>query len=235
MGLGRGLKAFEEAKAASAGFDGEKVEFKWLALTDGQKVKARFMNELDEDSPHYNAKFNTALVASEHTNPDDYKRKIVCTKEETGQCKGCEYYAAETPADREKREGKKSWRPKYRFYINLLIDDGKERYVAVWSQGLGKQSAFDLLRGYYGDTQGITNLWWTMIRNGTKTDTTYTLYPAGGPDTEPFDWGTFEAVPLDAVVRNVAYANQEKYLTGAGKVAAEGESASSNVSNSAWE
>lgn len=231
MGLAKGLKAITEAQDAATAFSGDRVKVTWLALKDGQKVKARFINELDEESPYFLEQNGVALVASEHTNPADFHRKMVCTMEDEGRCVGCEAFARETPEDKKKNENK-SWRPKYRFYINVLIDDGMQKpYVAVWSQGLGKQSAFDMLREYYGITQGITNLEWNLSRKGEKTDTVYTLFanPAG-PDKEPFDWTGIEAFPLEAAVLQIPYASQEKFLFGVDK-----STSAASITNTAWE
>lgn len=212
MGLAKGLAAMQDAQDKSTfSNDGPKVE--WLKLKDGERVTVRFINELDEESPYFIAANDVALVAEEHTNPNDFKRKMVCTRDTEGQCVGCENYAKET---KESRGTKGSWRGKYRFYINLLVNDGKkDPYVAVWSQGLTKQSAFNMLKEYYGETQGITNLTWKLTRQGEGTDTTYTLMPNPlGPDKEPFDWDGVEPFPLEAVVRQIAYVDQEKFLFG---------------------
>ena len=63
--------------------DGPKV--KWLKLADGQSVKIRFIEELDEDSANYAEKRGLALVVKEHVNPKDYKRKAVDTMETEGR------------------------------------------------------------------------------------------------------------------------------------------------------
>jgi hypothetical protein len=204
MGIMRGLKAMEslDRPAANAG-DGTKV--RWLKLEDSQSAKVRFVNELDEDSPHYDAARDLAIVVSEHTNPKDYKRKAVCTMDSEGRCFGCEMA---------RKEPKSGWRARFRFYTNLLVDDGLETpYVAVWSQGVGKQSAFNTLKEYAIDTGSISNRFWRMKRQGSGTDTTYILLP-GDPDTEKFDWKNVEPFNLEKVVREVTYVEQESYYLG---------------------
>jgi hypothetical protein len=204
MGIMKGLKAMEslERPAASSG-DGTKV--RWLKLEDGQSAKVRFVNELDEDSPNFDAARDLAIVVSEHTNPKDYKRKAVCTMESDGRCFGCEMA---------RKEPKSGWRARFRFYTNLLVDDGLEDpYVAVWSQGVGKQSAFNTLKEYAIETGSISNRVWRMKRQGSGTDTTYILLP-GDPDTDKFDWKGVEPFNLEKVVREVPYAEQEAYYLG---------------------
>lgn len=205
MGIMKGLKEMEKAmdRPSAAGEGGAKV--RWLKLEDGQSVKTRFVNELDEESPNYDASRDVAIVVSEHTNPKDYKRKAVCTQDSEGRCFGCEMY---------RKEPKSGWRARFRFYTNLLVDDGiEDPYVAVWSQGVGKQSAFNTLREYALETGSVSNRTWRMKRQGTGTDTTYILLP-GDPDTEKYEWGDVQPFNLEKVVREVPYAEQESYYLG---------------------
>jgi len=221
MGIAKGLKAMEQAmnsqRPVSSDSGGLKV--RWLKLEDSQSVKVRFINELDSDSPHYSEERDLAIVVSEHTNPKDYRRKAVCTMESEGRCFGCEMA---------RKEPKSGWRARLRFYTNLLVDDGIENpYVAVWSQGVGKQSAFNTIREYVLDTGSVSNLVWRMKRQGTGTDTTYVLLPIS-PDTEPFDWAGLEPFNLEKVVRELPYSEQESFYLGFDSPT------SSNTSNIDW-
>lgn len=204
MGIMKGLKQMEKAMdRPSISEGGSKV--RWLKLEDGQSAKVRFVNELDEDSPNYDEARDLAIVVSEHTNPKDYRRKAVCTQESEGRCFGCEMA---------RKEPKSGWRARFRFYTNLLVDDGLEDpYVAVWSQGVGKQSAFNTLKEYAIETGSISNRVWRMKRQGSGTDTTYILLP-GDPDTDKFDWKGIEPFNLEKVVREVPYVEQESFYLG---------------------
>jgi len=186
-------------------FEGTKV--RWLKLADGQSATIRFVEELDADSPYFDASRGEAVVFAEHTNPKDYKRKAACTMESEGRCYGCEMA---------RKEPKSGWRSRLRFYCNVIIDDGTEDpYVAVWSQGISKQSAFNTIREYALETGSISNLEWKIKRNGQGTETSYTLLPTK-PDSEPYAWGNVEAFDLEKVVREVAYAEQENFYFGFG-------------------
>ena len=219
MGIMKGLKEMDKALNRSAPSSDGGAKVRWLKLADGQSAKVRFINELDADSPHYDNKRDVAIVVSEHTNPKDYKRKAVCTQESEGRCFGCEMA---------RKDPKNGWRAKFRFYTNLLVDDGLEDpYVAVWSQGVGKQSAFTTLREYAIETGSISNRVWRMKRQGEGTDTTYILLP-GDPDTEKYDWTGVEPYNLEKVVREVPYAEQEAYYLGFDAPA------SSNTTNIDW-
>lgn len=181
------------------------AKVRWLTLTDGQSAKVRFVEELDSDSAHFAEGRGLAVVIAEHTNPKDYKRKAACTMESEGRCFGCEM---------SKKEPKSGWRARLRFYCNMLVDDGLEDpYVAVWSQGISKQSAFNTIREYALETGSVSNLEWKLKRNGVGTETNYTLIPTK-PDTEPFAWGEYEFFNLEKVVREVPYPEQEAFFFG---------------------
>jgi hypothetical protein len=182
---------------------GQKV--RWVKLADGQSAKIRFIEELDSDSATYNEGRGLSVVIAEHTNPKDYKRKAACTIESEGRCYGCEMA---------RKEPKSGWRARLRWYGNVLIEDGLEpTYVAVWSQGISKQSAFNTIREYALETGSISNLEWKIKRNGQGTETSYTLLPTK-PDTEPFKWDGVEPFNLEKVVREVPYAEQENFFFG---------------------
>jgi len=182
---------------------GQKV--RWVKLADGQSAKIRFVEELDSDSANFSEDRGLSVVIAEHTNPKDYKRKAACTIDSEGRCYGCEMG---------RKEPKGGWRSRLRWYGNVIIDDGTEApYVAVWSQGISKQSAFGNLREYAIETGSISNLEWKIKRNGQGTETNYTLLPTK-PDTEPFNFDGIEPFNLEKVVREVAYAEQENFYFG---------------------
>jgi hypothetical protein len=181
------------------------AKVRWVKLADGQSAKIRFVEELDSDSANYSEDRGLSVVISEHTNPKDFKRKAACTVDSEGRCFGCEMA---------RKEPKSGWRSRLRFYCNVVVDDGTEDpYVAVWSQGISKQSAFNNIREYALDTGSISNLEWKLKRNGFGTETNYTLLPSK-PDTEPFNWGSLEFHNLEKVVREVPYSEQEAFYFG---------------------
>lgn len=184
----------------------EGARARWLKLEDGQSVKIRFVNELDPDSPNYDKSRGLAIVVAEHTNPRDYRRKGLCSLDDEGRCFGCEMH---------RKDPKAGWKARLRFYTNVIVDDGNEEYVAVWSQGVGpKSAATNILIEYAGDTQSISNLQWRLKRSGTGTQTSYTLIPLA-TDSEAFDWAGIEPFELEKVaVRQVKYPDQEAFYMG---------------------
>lgn len=219
MGVIKGLKAIEKiSSGAPSVSEGQRVV--WLKLEDGQSAKIRFLNELDADSPHYNPKFDVAVVVQEHSNPKDYKRKAVCTADTEGRCFGCEMA---------RKEPKSTWRAKNRYYTNVLVDDGVESpYVAVWSQGIFKQSAFNTIKEYFLDTGSVSNLTWKIRRQGTGTNTNYVLLPTT-PDTKPFDSNNLTPFNLEKVVREVPYSEQEAFYLGFDGAVGNDDSTSGNI------
>ncbi|NBP55197.1 hypothetical protein EBU71_01425, partial [bacterium] len=166
MSVIKGLKNINALLDKKTDESGPKV--RWLKLADGQAVKIRFIEELDEDSANYNDKRGLALVVKEHTNPKDYKRKAVDTLDTEGRDWAEEMY-------RKDPKGNSGWRGRLRFYCNVLVDDGIEDkpYVAIWSMGVSKQSAFNTIREYALETGSISNVVWKLKRNGQGTETSY--------------------------------------------------------------
>jgi hypothetical protein len=205
MSIIKGIKEMEKALGKARPSDSNGAKVRWLKVEDGQSVKVRFVNELDEDSPNYNADRGLAVIVKEHQNPKDYRRKAVDTMDTEGR---------DWAEEMHRKDPKAGWGGRFRFYVNVLVDDGiEEPYMAIWSQGVGKQSAFNTVKEYFLETGSISNLTWKLKRQGTGTDTTYVLLPTV-PDTEPFNWSGHEPIPLEMAVRNVPYAEQEAFYLG---------------------
>ncbi len=186
-------------------YDENTAKVRWLKLADGQSVKIRFVEELDEDSASYSADRGLALVVKEHTNPKDYKRKAVDTMDTEGR---------DWAEEMHRKDPKAGWRGRLRFYCNVVVDDGIEApYVAIWSMGVSKQSAFNTIREYAIETGSISNLQWKLKRNGQGSETSYTLIPSA-PDTQPFDWSNVKPFPLESALNKIPYAEQEAFYLG---------------------
>jgi hypothetical protein len=204
MSIVRGLKDIN-ALVDKPKYESNGPKVRWVKLADGQSAKIRFIEELDQDSASYAADRGLAVVVKEHTNPKDYKRKALDTMDTEGR---------DWAEEMHRKDPKAGWKARLRFYCNVLVDDGTEEpYVAVWSQGISKQSAFNTLREYALETGSISNLEWKIKRNGQGTETNYTLIPMK-PDSEPFKWDGIEPFNLDTVVRHVPYAEQEAFYLG---------------------
>ena len=220
MGIVKGLKDLNKAldKPQSNGGEGSKA--RWVKLEDGESVKIRFLQELDPDSPSYNAKLGLGFIAVEHTNPKDYRRKGLCSMDDQGKCWGCEQH---------RKDFKAGWKGRSRLYINVLVDDGKEDpYVAILSQGSSGKTVTPTLIEYAGEMGSISNLMWRIKRTGTKTDTSYTIIPLA-KDEEAFDATSLELYVLEeTAVRDLPYSDQESFFNGEGSNQ-EADSTSSSV------
>jgi hypothetical protein len=203
MTIIRGLSNINAVVDKPKSEGGSKV--RWLKLADGQAVKIRFLEELDEDSPSYDAVRGLSLVVKEHTNPKDFRRRAVDTMDVEGR---------DWAEEMHRKDPKAGWKGKLRFYCNVLVDDGiEEPFVAVWSMGVGKMSVFNTIREYALETGSISNLTWKLKRSGQGTETNYTLIPSA-PDTEPFSWSGVEPFPLEMALNQIPYAEQEAFYMG---------------------
>jgi hypothetical protein len=186
-------------------YDSDKPRVKWLKLADGQSVKIRFIEELDDESSNYSEGRGLALVVKEHVNPKDYRRRAVDTMDSEGR---------DWAEEMHRKDPKAGWRGRLRFYCNVLVDDGiEEPYVAIWSMGVSKMSVFNTIREYAIETGSISNLLWKLKRSGQGTETSYTLIPSA-PDTEPFDWSGVEPFPIEMALNSIPYAEQEAFYLG---------------------
>jgi hypothetical protein len=205
MSVIRGLKdinaILDKPKNESSG-----SKIRWVKLADGQSAKVRFMEELDEDSASYSPSRGLAIVVKEHTNPKDFKRKALDTMEAEGR---------DWAEEMNRKDPKAGWKARTRIYINVLVDDGKnEPYVAILSQGTSGKTITPTLIEYAGEMGSITNLMWRIKRNGSKTDTSYTIIPLAKDET-PFDFAALELFDLEkTAVRHVPYAEQESFYMG---------------------
>lgn len=226
MGIVTGLKNLNKALDKSQTNSGDGSKGRWLKIEDGESIKVRFLQELDPDSPHYDQKMGLTIVATEHTNPKDYRRKAICTMEDEDKCWGCEQH---------KKNYKAGWKAKSRLYTNVLVMDEKEDpYVAILSQGISGKTITPTLVEYASEMGSITNLVWRIKRNGTKTDTSYTIIPLAKDETT-FDASGLELYDLQSTaLRTVPYAEQEAFYNGEGSTDDEESSTSESSSSVDW-
>ena len=208
MSIVKGLKDLNKALDKPTYSGGDENKARWVKIEDGESVKIRFLQELDPDSPNYNNNLGCGFIALEHTNPSDYRRKALDTMETEGR---------DWANEQHRKDPKAGWKARPRLYINVLVDDGKEApYVAILSQGTSGKTITPTLIEYAGEIGSITNLMWRIKRNGSKTDTSYTIIPLAKDETE-FDFSSLELYDLEkTAVRHVPYAEQESFYLGHG-------------------
>ena len=196
MGLVTGIKGIIAESTPR-----ETSSVKWLTMKDGQAIKVRFLNELDEESKMYDPERGVAAVVHEDVTPGDFKTKAQCTMDDEGRCWACEQAA----------RGEKEWRPKTRFYANVIVDNGiDDPYVAVWNMGVFRSTTFATIKEHYMDNGSISDWTFKLKRQGEKTDTTYLFLPQK-QDSEPFDFSPFKPYDLNDAIRAIPYVEQQAY------------------------
>lgn len=202
IGLVKGLKnitkTLDDEEQKFQGGDRQKAT--WFKLTDKQSVTVQFLQELDEDSPNYSEKNGVGFLAVEHSAPHNWRQTARCTADD-GACWACEQHS---------KDYKAGWRPKYRMYINVLVDDGvNEPYVAILAQGNGPKSVTPVLIELAGDLGTITDTLFKIKRSGKgKGDTSYLLTQRGKTDN---DVEQYELWDLDKASRLIPYEEQEEF------------------------
>ncbi len=228
MGIVKGLSAINkhvEAEDAKFNGSGDSNPITWFKLTDKQSVKVVFLQELDPNSTNFSQKNDLGFLAVEHVNPENWRKKAVCTKDEEGVCYGCEQHA---------KDWKAGWKQKTRLYINVLVIDGdKEPFVAVLSQGNGPKSITPTLIEYAGDDETITDKFFSVKRSGAgATDTSYTLRAGKehGLDVE-----SYELFDLEKALRQIPYERQEAHYLDGQEATAPSEAAANPASTTSAE
>lgn len=209
--ISKGLKALQEKvdKAAQGAANSDKPRTKWLSLKAGESTKIRFLQEADSDSPLYDEKRGLIFIASEISDPNDYKKKCLDTLEDEGHSFGWEMHNKFKGSDGYTG----GWKPKTRLYANVLVynADGTTE-VAILSQGISGKSITPTLLEYAGDGP-LTDKLFRIKRTGEGlSDTSYSLMLIG-PDKEPFDFEGVELYDLEQVaVRRIPYAEQAAFF-----------------------
>jgi hypothetical protein len=200
MGIRKGLAAYDKAEEERKATSG----IRWFKMTDGQVLKIRFLDELDESAPNVLKGAGVVNVISEHNHPKEFKRKAQCTSEE-GRCWACEHAIANP---------KSGWGKKNRLYANVLVNNGTEEpFVALLSWGMARNSALEQLRETWIDEGQVSNREWRIRRTGSgPQDTTYLLKDLGVDDFDAFN--DYEKIDLDHVVREVPYEEQKAFYMG---------------------
>jgi hypothetical protein len=220
MSIVKGLKDLNKALDKPT-YSGDENKGRWFKLEDGESIKVRFLQELDPDSPNYDQARGCGFIALEHVNPKDYRKKALDTMESEGR---------DWANEQHRKDPKAGWKARTRLYTNVLVDDGKEEpYVAILSQGTSGKTITPTLIEYAGEMGSITNLMWRIKRNGTKTDTSYTIIPLAKDET-PFDFSGLELFDLEkTAVRHVPYSEQEAFYMGQGNNEEQSSTTSSSV------
>lgn len=176
----------------------------WLSMKDKETVKLRFLQEFDKSASGYNEEAGLAFIATEHTNPANYRRRALCTADE-GACYGCEMHQKDWQA---------GWGAKSRMYINALVEraDGEREVAIVSHSNSSKATLTPMLLMQAVEANTVTDRWWRMTRNGTKKTTNYTPMPLA--ETNDIDVTDYLSQMFDlkeVAVRHVPYEEQAEF------------------------
>lgn len=180
----------------------------FLSLKDGQSVTVRFVQELDESGKNYSGDRGLAVSVYEHTNPDDFSQKFVCTQEEEGRCLGCERVVVNN-----------RWKRRSRMFINAFVKE--ENAVKIVATGFSSKGVGGALIEYADDFNTIGDRWYKLKRNGEGLKTSYTLYPR---DVSEFDLDSVTTIDLENFVRYRTYDEVVSFIRGEDEVVSTGSS-----------
>lgn len=173
----------------------------WFKLKDGESAKIWFLQELDEEHEFYNPEFGTALIIVEHSAPHNYMAKAQCTAD-TGACWACE----QVPLD-------KKWKSRGRLYVNVAVESGSEKTVALLSQGLSGKGIVQTLVQYASEAGTVMDDAFRIKRTGADmNNTSYTLIPvprSSGEDPKDYElYDLTKIVPVKPYDEQAAFYNK---------------------------
>lgn len=200
----KGLQSIKDKAESKKGgnFDGESP---FLQLKDGDAFKIRVLQEFDDSFTGYDERKGPIVVVEEHTAPQNYKRRAVCTLEEEGHCWACQQVAAGG-------ENAKKWKSKMRFYANVLVrvEEGDPK-VKILAQGFGDKNVGTNLIEIAVETGGLTGQDMKLSRSGAKmNDTNYTIFPLP-PKALTKAEKELEMIDLSNFIKFIPYQEQADY------------------------
>lgn len=203
----KGLAAFQqenERRAANSGGDRKKVDY--LRLDPNETVLIQFLQEVDEDSEHFDPDHGIGFINKEVQPPGatGYQRRYTCTLDTEGKDYGVE----------------QGWDIKSRFYIQVWYRRRNgDQGLAVIEQGWGPQTIVDYIYEHAAEEGTIRNQWFKYKRKGKKLNTSYSLFPKKQENLEEYLAAQGEEYPElydwdEDVLVNVPYERQRKFALG---------------------
>ena len=184
-----------------------------LRLKDGEKVKVRPLQELDESSDLFNPKLGTADFKRLFASPRDFRREIVDTSdmdeypEDGGNCIGRDLMYI---------KGNR-WNAKDTMFINVLVvdEDGKESVKYMKNNMGDRATEGPALRDHFKDNGSVTDQWFVYSRKGSgQFDTNYSLTPIikNAPELKDVEEYVDQLIDVTTKYNYVPYDQQRAYL-----------------------
>lgn len=187
----------------------------WFKLAPGESANVVFLQELDESAPGYRSDRGLGFLAVEHTNPEDWHKRALCTAGDGEPCFGCEMNQRGWESNNGKDKDdptryKGGWKARRKLYVNVLVmKAGEEPFVAILSQGDSAKMITGSLLEVAVEDGSITNQVFKIGRKGEGFDTSYSLLPRP-KETVP-DTNEYDVYDLSKAVRSVEYEDQPSH------------------------
>lgn len=199
---GLGLSGFQQSTKP-------KIDEELLKLQDGDQVKIRLLQELDEDSPEYDPDMGRAQFYRVWSSPRDYRKEIVDTSDEGG--------CIPQELSRIKGNWRYGWRFKDFMFVNVLVVDKEGNETVKFMKNNLNEKAVEgpTLRDHFLNNENtVTDQWFVYSRTGKGVqDTRYTLTPVKkGPHDKPVSDYKDDLIDLEKKVTYVPYDEQRAYL-----------------------
>ncbi len=201
----KGLAAIKAKAAEKSAFTNDGPIF--LQLKDGDSVKMRFLQELDDTSPAYDERRGAILVIEEHSSPKDFKKTAVCTADDEGRCWACEQTSNPDIG--------KKWSPKMRFYANVLVrgKDGPDK-VMILKGGFSDKGIGNDIVGIVEEFEQLGDKDVKYSRKGSgMNDTSYSLLPLA-PKPLTTEEKKLEVLDVNKFIKRVSYDDQAAFYAG---------------------
>lgn len=201
------LADLKKKVSATTGNSGD-GESPFVSLKDGEKKRIRVLQEFDDDSALYDERRGTILVIDEHNSPKNFKLSARCSVETEGRCWACEQQNAP--------EIGKKWKPKMRFYANVLVRgaDGAPDKVKILKQGFSDNHIGNNLIEIAEELEQLGAQDLSFSRKGAgMNDTSYSVVPVAPKKL------TKEEEALDLIdplkfVKQIPYDQQAAFYSG---------------------
>jgi hypothetical protein len=194
MSVLTGLDAIRKAiESRPKGFDNVNDRELTRNIKTGESRTIRFLQELDPEAKHYDERYGTGLVVSEHQHPNIWWLLLVDTTSDEGTSFGAE----------------NGWPSKLNLYINVVdVDTGEVFYLSrSVLGGLGEEIVESA-----GARGSLTDSIWKISKKGQGMNTKYKLSLVNITD-EPIDVDTDKLIDFnEQVLNNVPAEEQEAYI-----------------------
>jgi len=183
----------------------ERPKIDWFSLAPGESVKIEFLQEFSEELADSKG---PAIYLTEHTSPQDFRRRAECTFDEDAgkRCFACEM---------NQEEPDKNWWAKTSFYVQVYVETKKDKpgegSVKVLSRAISNKGGdlFEQLLNWADEENNgsVTGQTFTLSKGGEK-KSPWTLIPSSKKLEVP---DNVELIDLETLKRDIPYEKQKNF------------------------